>query len=108
MRILLAALTMVVSSAAFAEGDLCTKWSHSDRYTAAIKAVAAQEDFSFEELCTLPKILDIEAQPSRVITPKGDVIPHVRIQLHMAYESCLYMVRDSDKVITSSRCYSGW
>ncbi|MFV8249989.1 hypothetical protein [Bdellovibrio bacteriovorus] len=107
MRILLATLTLLASSAAFA-GNLCTKWEHSDRYTAAIKVVAAQEDFSYDELCTFARILDIEAQPSRVITPKGDVIPHVRIQLHMAYESCLYMVRDADKVITSQRCYSGW
>jgi|GEM_PF-1988885 len=38
----------------------------------------------------LPSIWDIEAQPSQVITPKGEV------------------VRDADKAITSSRCYSIW
>lgn len=108
MRIVMTSLIMLLSSTVFAQGDLCAKYSHNERYTAAIKAVANLEQFSFEELCTLPKILDIEAQPSRVITPQGDVIPHVQLQLHMSYQSCLYMVRDADKVVTSSRCYSGW
>ncbi|WP_374029968.1 hypothetical protein [Bdellovibrio bacteriovorus] len=108
MRFILASLTLILSTTAFAQQDNCQKYATKDRYMTAIKTVAAHVEYSIDELCTLPKVLDIEAQPSRVITPKGDVIPHVRVQLHMAYESCLYMVRDADQVITSSRCYSGW
>lgn len=107
MRLIIALLTFSFATAAFAQNN-CNKWAHKPLYIEAIKKVATQEGFSFEELCNLPKILDIEAQPSHTVTREGDVIPHVRIQLHMSYESCLYMVRDADKVITSQRCYSGW
>nr|WP_295901125.1 hypothetical protein [uncultured Bdellovibrio sp.] len=108
MRLILASLTLLLASSAFAAKDNCQKYFAYDRYMQAIKTVAQHTQYGLEEMCTLPTIWDIEAQPSRVITPKGDVIPHVRVQLHREYDSCLYMVRDADQVITSSRCYSGW
>lgn len=91
---------------AFAAG--CEKYNNFPRYKKAIETVAADNKMSFEELCTHPRYLDVEAQPSRVILRDGEVIPHVRVQLHGEYDSCLFMVRDSDQVITSRRCYSGW
>lgn len=78
------------------------------RYLEAIRAVAEYTMRTFEELCVLPGVLDIEAQPDRVIERDGTIIPHITVQLHRETDSCLYKVRDSDKVITSARCYSGF
>lgn len=108
MRSVLIFTALLLSNSAFATGNKCEKYQSSTRYTAAIKAVAAYAQYNFDELCTLETVLDIEAQPTRVITRPGEVIPHVRVQLHRAYDSCLYMVRDADLEITSARCYSGW
>ena len=110
MKLLLAAMTLFGSSAAFATGsaiDHCSRYENRPQYQAAIKAVAAYNKFSTEELCAHSRILEIEAQPTHTVTVEGEVIPHVQLQLHFDYSSCLYMVRISDNVITSNRCYSG-
>lgn len=108
MRSILAAMIFLFSGLAFAGSDKCVKYNSSERYTAAIRAVADYTMYDFKELCTLDSVWDVEAQPSRVVLRNGDVIPHVAVQLHREYDSCLYMVRDSDLAITSARCYSGW
>lgn len=101
--------SLVAGGFAQAANNHCDKyWSRDPRYIEAIKAVAAHTMRDFEELCTLPGLLDIEAQPDRVITRAGDVIPHVSVQLHRDYDSCMYKVRDADKEITSAHCYSGF
>jgi len=70
--------------------------------------LAAHLEYDFKKMCTLPGVLDIEVQPSRIIDQQGEVIPHVRIYLHRSYESCYFMVRDADQVITDGRCFSGF
>lgn len=105
MRILVIAMTTLFSASAMA-ADLCSFYASNARYTSAIQAVADHQNYTITEFCNLPHVQQIEAQPSQVITREGDVIPHVRVQLHSAEYSCLFMVRDADKVITSSRCYS--
>lgn len=88
--------------------DKCERYAETPRYINAIKAVASHTMRDMKELCTLPSIWDIEAQPDRRITREGEIVPHVRVQLHREYDSCLYMVRDYDKAITEARCYSGY
>lgn len=107
MRFILVLLMASFSATAMAQNN-CDKWSHRPQYMEAIKAVAQAEKYAFAELCASTEILDIEAQPSHIVTREGEVIPHVQIQLHMNYKSCLYMVRNTDLEITSHRCYSGW
>jgi hypothetical protein len=107
MRFILVFLMASFGMTAMAQNN-CDKWSHRPQYIEAIKAVAQAENYDFAELCTAPGILDIEAQPSHTVTREGEVIPHVQVQLHMNYKSCLYMVRNADLAITSHRCYSGW
>lgn len=104
MKTLLVA-AVLLSSTAFA-GEMCSRWRSNARYDKALTTLANHMNYSMEEMCNLPQVLDIEVQPSRVINPEGEVIPHVRIELHRAYDSCFYMIRDLDQVITSSRCYS--
>lgn len=119
MHSFFAALLLVVSSIVFTVHSAsaqplsgtnhCAEYeTREPRYLEAIRAVAAHAMYGFEEMCTLPTIWDIEAQPDRVVTRDGDVIPHITVQLHREFDSCLYKVRDADKVITSSRCYSGF
>ncbi|QDK44715.1 hypothetical protein DOM22_05830 [Bdellovibrio sp. ZAP7] len=107
MRILAMALTMVLSSAAFAGTNMCATFK-SDRMLKALHTVAAREKVTFEEMCNLPKVLGVEAMPSQIVNINGDVIPYTRVQLHMSETSCLYMVRDADQAITEARCYSAW
>lgn len=103
MKVLLA--TLLISSSAFAQ-DLCTKWRSNERYERALNTLAQYLEYDPAVMCTLPGVLDIEVQPSRIIDQNGDVIPHVRIYFHKSYESCYYMVRDEDQEITSGRCFS--
>lgn len=104
-HITLLALT-VLSTSAFA-GNLCSKYESYPRYMKAIAAVASNQNKTLEVFCSNPRVLDIEAQPSRIITREGEVIPHVRVQEHFDYDSCLYMVNETDYSISQSRCYSG-
>ncbi len=107
-----AALVALVFAAGFAQAapvNHCADYADREpRYLEAIRAVAEYTMRSFDELCTLPGVLDIEAQPDRVIERDGTVVPHITVQLHRDYDSCLYKVRDRDKAITSARCYSGF
>lgn len=108
MRLFIVALSLIISSVSFAETrNVCARYSQ-ERYIKAITAVAKNLGLSYDQLCALPRVWDVEAQPSHTYTRDGERIPHVRIQLHGEYESCLYMVRDADLVITENRCYSGF
>lgn len=107
MKMLIAAIALFGSSAAFASVDHCSRYENRPQYQAAIKAVAAYNKVSEAELCSNARILEIEAQPTHTVTVEGEVIPHVQLQLHFDYSSCLFMVRISDNSITSNRCYSG-
>lgn len=107
MKYLLSLFVFAMSTGAFA-ANLCTKWEHKERYVKAIKAVATEYKMTYDELCTNPNILDIEAQPSHIVLRDGTVIPHVQVQLHQSTQSCLVMVSDVDSSITKNYCYSGW
>ena len=87
--------------------DLCTKYENKPRYMKAIETVAKYQQYTMEEFCSHPRVLDIEVQPSQVINNKGEVIPHMSVQQHFSYDSCLYMVNETDYSITRARCYSG-
>jgi hypothetical protein len=88
--------------------DLCTRYEAKPRYTKALHVVANFMSLEFQDLCSLNDVLDIEVQPSRIVTRDGDIIPHVQVQLHRAYSSCLFMVNDGELSITEHRCYSGF
>ncbi|WP_413290810.1 hypothetical protein [Bdellovibrio sp. HCB337] len=107
MKYFVAAIALLASTSSFA-ANLCTKWEHKERFVKAIKVVATEYKMTYEELCNNPNILDIEAQPSRIILRDGTVIPHVQVQLHQSYQSCLIMVSDVDSSIAKNYCYSGW
>lgn len=106
MKKLFIPLMVILSPITFANNN-CTKWENKPDYVKAIEVVANNEGYTYSEICQLPKIWDIEAQPSRIILRDGTVIPHVRIQLHMEYSSCLFMVNRQNWAITEQRCYSG-
>lgn len=109
MKHLILALALLTSTTSLAaSANLCTKYSESERYMKALAAVATAYEMSVEELCNHPRILDIEAQPSRIILRDGTVIPHVQVQLHQSTQSCLIMVSDVDSSISKNYCYSGW
>lgn len=102
----LVGLLSFASSLSAAE-NMCATYAKYPRYMKAIETVAAYQNYTTEEFCNHPGILAIEAQPSRIILRDGTVIPHVTVQKHLEYSSCLYMVSDIDQSITKANCYSG-
>lgn len=88
--------------------DLCARYENNVRYSKGIDVLAQFQNYSREEFCQLPRVLDLEIQPSRIITREGEVIPHLRIQQHFAESSCLYMISEIDWSISEKRCYSGF
>lgn len=107
MKHLVLIIALLTSTTTLAS-DLCSKYSHNQRYTKALVIVATEYKMTFAEFCGNPHILDIEAQPSRIVLRDGTVIPHVQVQLHQATQSCLIMVNDLDSSISKKYCYSGW
>lgn len=105
-KTILMAILSLTSVSAFA--DHCAKFENNERYTKAIIAVATAQERTYEEFCNRPALLEIEAQPSRIINKKGEIVPHVRVQQHFSYDSCSYLVNETDYSITETRCYSGF
>ncbi|MFN3453785.1 MAG: hypothetical protein ACK41T_02420 [Pseudobdellovibrio sp.] len=102
-------LSLMVQTNAQQVKDHCAAYVESERFTKAIHAVAVYQKRTPAELCSLPYLTTIEAQPTRLIDKNTlEYIPHVRVQLHMSESSCLYLVKDSDLSITEARCYSAW
>ncbi len=100
-------LTFSLLSTSVFAGNLCSKYESYPRYMKAIATVAESQNKTLDAFCTNPRVLDIEAQPSRLIARDGEVIPHVRVQEHFEFDSCLYMVNENNYTISQSRCYSG-
>lgn len=105
-KVLLFAILSLTSVSAFA--NHCSKFEGNARYTKAVEAVALFQGRTVNEFCNRPGLLEIEAQPNRIITKKGESVPHVRIQQHFSYDSCSYLVNELDYTITESVCYSGF
>ena len=100
-------MLLLLSQNAMSQNNHCLVYENNPRYLKAITTVAQTYNMSLNDICTSEKYLAIEAQPSRKYTREGEIIPHVRVQLHMYSSSCLYMVKDSDQSLTEVKCYSG-
>lgn len=100
-------LPLFALSTSISAADLCTKFESNKRYMNAIRAVSKFQNYTKEEFCNLPNILSIEVQPSHTIDNQGNEIPHVRVQQHSSWDSCLYLVNELDYSMTKTYCYSG-
>lgn len=107
MKHLSLVLTAIFFSSAVSASQLCTRYENSPRYMKAIATVAAAQDYSVEEFCSLPRVWDLQVDPTRKINEKGEVIPHVRVQQHFESDSCLYLVDETTYEIVQTKCYSG-
>lgn len=99
-------LLALISTSAFA--DLCTKYDNRPEYLGALRALLAHQNRGMGEVCNSSRILDIEIQPSQVITQQGEVVPQFAIFFHYNEESCKYLVNRANLTLTSSRCYPTW
>lgn len=104
----IALITIMALSSFSAFADHCQRYEKSPRYLKAIEILAKHQARTFEELCNHPALLEIEAQPSQIITKEGEVIPHVSVGLHYSYDSCVFMVNDEALTVTRGNCYSGY
>ena len=112
MRLILSLALVLASSSAFAQqvptGNKCEKYFNIPRYMKAIKTVAHRAKWDVEEMCTLERIWDVQAEDTQVVNKKGEVEPHIRVYLHRNEDTCHYMVRIADQAVTSAKCYSNF
>ena len=106
LAVLFSLATLSFSASASAN-DLCSKYEHNARFMKAVTTVAKFQKYTKEEFCNLENVLDVEVQPSQVIDREGNVIPHVQVQQHKSWGSCLYLVNELDYSMTQAYCYSG-
>lgn len=97
----------VLSSSAFAN-NLCTKYDNRSEYINALTALVTHMDRSLEEVCSSPRILDIEIQPSQIINREGQAVPQFAVYFHYNEESCKYLLNRETLTLTSSRCFPTW
>ena len=97
-----AMLSTTVSAA-----NLCSRYENSERYMKAIEVVATSQDYTVAEFCALPRVWDLQVDPTRKINQKGEIIPHVRVQQHYESDSCLYLIDETTYEIVQTKCYSG-
>lgn len=100
-------LTAIFFSSAVSASNLCARYENSPRYMKAIETVATAQDYSVAEFCSLPRVWDLQVDPTRRINEKGEVIPHVRVQQHYESDSCLYLIDETTYDIVQTKCYSG-
>lgn len=93
-------------SLAVQAASLCEAYATKPRFYKALETVAAYQDMTMDEFCHRPNVLSIEVQPNRIITREGEIVPHVRVELHSSSYSCSFLVRDADLAVTGSHCYS--
>lgn len=98
-------ITIAFTNAAHAA---CGAYEAKPRYWSALQSIAKLRNESLQQLCRHNGLLDVYATASQIITPKGDVIPHTRVELVYGEHVCQYMISDVDQSLTSEYCYSSF
>ena len=104
----LALVLALGSFAAFAQDNGCNRYANRSTYQTAINTVAQHMDYTGEDLCSSPRILEIYVVNTQVDNERHEPIPHIWVTLHYNEYSCQYFVREADYVITKSNCYNTW
>lgn len=107
MKTIFTIISLTVFATSASAANLCAKYEKYPRYMKAIETVALYQDRTLQEFCSLAHVWDVEAQPDRLYTREGEIIPHVRVSQHFEYSSCQFMVNETNYTISKSNCYSG-
>lgn len=105
MKTLALALSLF-SFSAFAQGHGCARYEYKPVFTESLKTVANFLDFSYEELCSHPRVLDVHVTTTKIYNQKQEPIPHVWVTLHYNEYSCQYFVNETNFEVTKSNCYN--
>lgn len=105
MKIFALALTLF-SFSAFSQSHGCERYASKPVFVKAIETVANHMNYSLEELCTLPRNMDIHVTTTKLYNEKQEPIPHVWVSVHYDEYSCQYFVNEADFVVTKSNCYN--
>ena len=103
MRILVLCLISIFATPTLAAVNHCQKPFEQQK---AIDSTIAFARLAKNDVCQAPEILEIQVEPTRIVKPDGEVIPHYRVQYHYAYHSCLFLVSRVDQSISKHYCYS--
>ncbi len=101
-----AAFSLLTATQAFAATGFCAKYEKNAKYLDAIKVLAKNMQYGFEELCNLPRLADIYVTKRSFYNEQNELIPHVWVTLHYMEYSCQYFLRESDLVTTRKNCYN--
>lgn len=86
----------------------CAKFAGNPVALQTIEQVANRMQYSFQQLCTLPRLMDIFMDRKIFINPQQQPEPHLWLTLHYNEYSCQYFIREADRVLTRSNCYNTW
>lgn len=87
--------------------NLCTRYVNDSARYSALTALVEQINMDLEAVCTSPRILDIEIQPSQMVI-QGEIVPQMAIYFHYNEESCKYLINRQDHTLTTSKCFPTW
>lgn len=105
-NILLAVTAFLSANAAIAQTNFCTQHSSKSSYLNAISAVAIAMNYTYEELCSLSTLSDIQIEQTVLLNQENEYENHSWITLHYETYSCQYFVRDQDQFISRKNCYN--
>lgn len=105
---LFALAVLMFSASAFAQGNGCTRYSNNQVFMKAIETVAQEIGYSYEDMCSGSRVLDVHVTTKKIYNEQQEPIPHVWVSLHYNEYSCQYFVRESDFTITKGNCYNTW
>lgn len=105
---LLFLIWMMFSISAYSQENGCARYEGNSAFMKSLATVAQNMNYSLEELCSHPRILDIHVTNTRLNHDGQWAIPHFWISLHYNEYSCQYYVREDDFIVTRKNCYNTW
>ena len=106
MRYLLLLAVAYTFQAQALSTNSCEMYLQNPAYAKAITQVASNMGYTYEQLCAVPRLMDIFVENRNLLNEQQEIIPHILVTLHYGEESCQYFVRDSDFVVTKKNCYN--
>lgn len=106
MKLVIIALFFISSFAQAA--NHCERYQNNEAFMTAIATQAERMKYTLDELCHLPRLMDIYVVDTIIVNEKNEEIPHIWLTLHYSENSCQYFLRADDYSTTKKNCYNTW
>ena len=105
---ILLGIIFFIANTALAQNNFCAQYAAKPTYLTAISKLATEMNYTFEQLCSLSTLGDIQVVPTALRDENYQPVNHVWVTLHYETYSCQYFVRDADQIIIRENCYNTW